>query len=71
MLENVAANLLAVYFCMKDVYKKFEEKFSQNNYYHAGNSFKFLPGTIPVILSVPHSVKHFRKGKMKAHDLIY
>lgn len=68
MLENVAANLLTVYFCMENVYKKLEEEFSQNDYYHSGNSFKILPGTIPVILSAPHSVRHFREGKMKAHD---
>lgn len=68
MLKNITADLLAVYFCMENVYKKLEEEFSQNNYYHSENSFKFLPGTIPIILSAPHSVRHFREGKMKAHD---
>lgn len=53
---------------MENVYKKLEEEFSQNNYYHSGNSFNFLSGTIPVILSAPHSVRHFREGKIKVQD---
>lgn len=52
----------------KRIQKKLEEEFSRNNYYHSGNGFKFLLGTTPVILSAPHSVRHFREGKMKAHD---
>lgn len=53
---------------MRNIYEQLEEEFSCNNYYHAGDSFVITSGDIPVILSAPHSVRHFREGKIKAHD---
>lgn len=53
---------------MRKTYEQLEKEFSCNNYYHTGDSFAIMSGDIPVILSAPHSVRHFREGKIKAHD---
>ena len=47
-----------------------EKKFSINNYDGAGDeNYKIIEGTIPVMLSAPHAVNHFRNGQKKWADL--
>lgn len=47
-----------------------EKIFSANNYDgNVGENYKIIRGNIPIMLSAPHSVNHFRNGQKKWADL--
>lgn len=49
--------------------QKYEKLFSANEYNGSGkNAFEIIPGSIPVMISAPHSVNHFRNEKIKNAD---
>lgn len=55
----------------KDIKKlsKLEKKFSRHKYNGSGNKgFTIKAGSIPVIISAPHSVNHSRQGALKVAD---
>lgn len=58
---------------MADCFKQIrinEEKFSINDYDGAGaENYKIICGNIPIMLSAPHAVNHFRNGQKKWADL--
>ena len=46
----------------------FEQAFSVNNYdgdFKVDYGYRYEKGTIPVLVSAPHSVNHSRNGKVK------
>lgn len=50
--------------------KKIEKKFSANDYNGKDSrEFEIIEGKVPIMLSAPHSVNHFRNGKIKYCDL--
>lgn len=59
---------------MKSVFEqvqKMEKRFSRNKYDGGGRRpFRFDEGTLPVLVSAPHAVNHFRNGKIKRADLL-
>lgn len=49
-------------------YNAYESRFSAHNYHgypHKGQSYIYKEGTVPILLSVPHSVYHVREGQLK------
>lgn len=49
---------------------KLEKKFSVNHYNGGGDrDFVIESGSIPIMISAPHAVNHYREGKMKSADL--
>ena len=49
---------------------KNEKIFSANNYDgNMGENYKIIRGNIPIMLSAPHSVNHYRNGQKKWADL--
>lgn len=51
----------------KKEFIKIDNKFDEYNN-KTNDSFKYIKGKEKIILSAPHSVSHFRKGKIKAKD---
>lgn len=51
----------------KKEFIKIDNKFDEYNN-KTNESFKYIKGKEKIILSAPHSVSHFRKGKIKAKD---
>lgn len=52
-----------------NVLSKYEKLFSENQYNGSGkNAFEIIPGSIPVMVSAPHAVNHFRNGNVKKAD---
>ena len=50
--------------------KENEKIFNVNNYDGIyGNNYIVIKGNIPIMLSVPHAVNHFRGGQKKWADL--
>lgn len=47
-----------------------EQKYKANGYYHKSNDILLIQGSIPVIISAPHSVKHLRNGAIKNEDML-
>lgn len=55
---------------MVEEIKKFEHIFSDNNYNGSGRkSIVIERGFIPIMISAPHAVNQFRKGKVKWADM--
>lgn len=53
-----------------DRVKNFEEIFSKNKYDGSkGKEFVIKKGSIPIMVSAPHAVNHFRNGSMKKADI--
>lgn len=53
---------------IKQVFR-FEKRFSRNQYNGGGNDdFIIKEGTIPIMISAPHSINQFREGKLKWAD---
>ena len=51
--------------------EKLDEKFSGNEYNGTGSrQFMIQKGRIPVMISAPHAVNHFREGKIKYADML-
>lgn len=53
-------------------YTRFESRFLFNNYEgypENGEAFLYKKGSIPIIVSVPHAVRHMRDGKSKSPEL--
>ncbi len=49
--------------------KKIENKFSANDYNGKDSrEFEIIEGKVPIMLYAPHSVNHFRNGKIKYCD---
>ena len=49
--------------------EELEKVFSANHYNGSGNTaFRIEEGSVPIMLSAPHAVNHFRDGKLKAAD---
>ena len=49
--------------------QKIDQQFSRNQYNGGGqNDFVIKEGSIPVMISAPHSINHFRKGQLKLAD---
>ena len=49
--------------------QKLDQQFSRNQYNGGGqNDFVIKEGSIPVMISAPHSINHFRKGQLKLAD---
>lgn len=52
--------------------RKYEEEFSVNQYdgdLSKNNGFLYQKGSIPILLSAPHSVNHIRDGRLKYADM--
>lgn len=58
---------------MKSIFEqiqRLERAFSRNKYNGGGRkNFRFVRGRIPVVVSAPHAVNHFRNGEIKRADL--
>ncbi len=51
--------------------EKLDQKFSANEYNGTGSrQFMIQKGRIPVMISAPHAVNHFREGKIKYADML-
>ena len=51
--------------------EKLDQKFSGNEYNGTGSrQFEIHKGRIPVMISAPHAVNHFREGKIKYADML-
>lgn len=51
--------------------EKLDQKFSRNEYNGTGSRhFVIRKGRIPVMISAPHAVNHFREGKIKYADML-
>lgn len=51
--------------------EKLDQKFSENEYNGTGSrQFEIHKGRIPVMISAPHAVNHFREGKIKYADML-
>ena len=51
--------------------EKLDRKFSRNEYNGTGSRhFVIRKGRIPVMISAPHAVNHFREGKIKYADML-
>lgn len=51
--------------------EKLDQKFSGNEYNGTGSRrFEIYKGRIPVMISAPHAVNHFREGKIKYADML-
>lgn len=51
--------------------EKLDQKFSENEYNGTGSrQFEIHKGRIPVMISTPHAVNHFREGKIKYADML-
>ena len=49
---------------------KEEKEFFENNYKGEGSEdFKYSEGSIPILISAPHSVKQIRNNEYKAADI--
>lgn len=47
----------------------YEKEFAKNNYNGTGiKAFEIIGGSVPIIISAPHSVNHFRNGDKKLAD---
>ena len=50
--------------------KKLETQFISNNYFGSSNDdYEYKPGTIPILISAPHTVKQLRKNEYKSADI--
>ena len=47
-----------------------EQKYKANGYYHESNDILLIQGSIPVMVSAPHSVKHLRNESIKNEDML-
>lgn len=49
--------------------KELNRVFEHNRYNGSGKeSFEFIDGNIPILISAPHAVNHFRNGAVKYAD---
>lgn len=47
-----------------------ERKYKVNSYYHEFSDILLAQGSIPVMVSAPHSVKHLRNSSVKNEDML-
>ena len=47
-----------------------EQKYKVNGYYHEFGDILLVQGSIPVMVSAPHSVKHLRNDTIKNEDML-
>ncbi len=58
---------------LRKLINKYEKEFSMNNYngdLTKENSYTYINGIIPILISAPHCVNHYRGGNLKKAEIL-